>query len=47
MEGAQHPGRLYDLPLVLPCPRATVNFQKPYIPHPPWVCEYLYLCVSV
>lgn len=38
------PGRLYDL---LPRPRASGHFQKPYIPRPPWVCEYLYLCVSV
>lgn len=45
--GARHPGRLYDLPPALPRPRATGNFQKPYIPRPPWVCEYLYLCVSV
>lgn len=44
---AWHPGRLYDLPLALPRPRASGNFQKPYIPRPPWVCEYLYLCVSV
>lgn len=44
---ARHPGRLYDLPPALPRPRATGNFQKPYIPRPPWVCEYLYLCVSV
>lgn len=44
---AQHPGRLYDLQPALPHPWATGNFQKPYIPCPPWVCEYLYLCVSV
>lgn len=32
--GAWHPGRLYDLLWVLPCPRATGDFQKPYIPIP-------------
>lgn len=44
---ARHPGRLYDVLPALPRPRATGNFQKPYIPRPPWMCEYLYLCVSV
>lgn len=43
----RHPGRLYDLQPALLRPWATGNFQKPYIPCPPWVCEYLYLCVSV